>query len=103
MTSSLPTGSGSSTQCRLDSPSLDPERHVCGCFHSITYTKYLHHVDVNKATDDPQLFSALRQKYSQWKPIWRRILTFEHSQELSIFKYEEQLPIAQSLRLLMLA
>lgn len=41
----------------------------------MTYKKYLHHVDANKAIDDRQLFAALRQEYFDSKPLWRRVIT----------------------------
>ena len=63
-----------------------PDRYICVCFPGITYKKYLHHVDVNRAADDPQLFSALQKKYYDWKPLWRRIMTLRSLSRVEYFE-----------------
>lgn len=63
-----------------------PDRYICVCFPGITYKKYLHHVDVNRAADDPMLFSALKRKYFDWKPLWRRVLTLRTLARVEYFE-----------------
>ena len=63
-----------------------PDRYICVCFPGITYKKYLHHVDVNRAADDPMLFTALKRKYFDWKPLWRRVLTLRTLARVEYFE-----------------
>ena len=56
------------------------------CFPGITYKKFLHHVDVNKAANDSQLFYALQRSYYDWKPLWRRILTLRSLARVEYFE-----------------
>ena len=69
-----------------EAPISGPDRYICVCFPGITYKKYLHHVDVNRAADDPMLFSALKSKYFDWKPLWRRILTLRTLARVEYFE-----------------
>ena len=69
-----------------EAPNPGPDRYICVCFPGITYKKYLHHVDVNRAANDPMLFSALKRKYFDWKPLWRRILTLRTLARVEYFE-----------------
>ena len=67
----------------------EPERYICVCFPGMTYKKYLHHVDVNKARTDPELFVALQQKYFDWKPLWKRIFTLRSLARVEYFEVSD--------------
>ena len=86
MSNPLPTHFNYTTQYRAEIPPPDPEKYVCVCFPGMTYKKYLHHVDVNRAKDDPQLFLALQQKYYDWKPFWKRVLTLRTLARVEYFE-----------------
>ena len=70
-----------------------PDRYVCVCFPGITYKKFLHHVDVNRAADDPQLFFALQRKYFDWKPLWRRIMTLRTLARVEYFEVSRNISL----------
>lgn len=71
---------------RSNPPTPTPDKYVCVCFPSLSYKKYLHHIDANQATDDPQLFAALQQKYYDWKPVWKRIVTLRTLARVEYFE-----------------
>ena len=80
------TGADDLARARGELVDAESDRYICVCFPGITYKKYLHHVDANKATDDPQLFSALQTKYYDWKPLWRRVLTLRSLARVEYFE-----------------
>ena len=69
----------------------DPEMYVCALLSSLTYKTYLHHVDVNKAKTDPQLFLALRRKYFHCKPLWKRVFTLRSLARVEYFEVSKML------------
>ena len=77
------------TQPDSDLPPPEPERYICVCFPSMTYKKYLYHVDVNKARTDPDLFVALQEKYFDWKPLWKRIFTLRNLARVEYFEVSD--------------
>lgn len=83
---SMHTESGDDAKLREEASTPGPDRYICVCFPGITYKKYLHHVDVNKAADDPRLFLALQRKYYDWKPWWRRLLTLRSLSRVEYFE-----------------
>ena len=85
-TNTTSTGADDLTRARREASNQEPDRYVCVCYPGITYKKYLHHVDVNKAADDPQLFSALQKTYYDWKPLWRRVLTLRSLARVEYFE-----------------
>lgn len=54
----------------------------------MTYKKYLHHVDANKAIDDRQLFAALRREYFDSKPLWKRVVTIRALARVEYFEFK---------------
>lgn len=85
-TRQIPTQNDDFARDSPDALPSDPERYICACFPGMTYKKYLHHVDVNKARTDPQLFLALRQRYFDWKPIWKRVFTLRTLSRVEYFE-----------------
>ena len=83
---SMQTGSEDDVKLRREAPTPGPDRYICVCFPGITYKKYLHYVDVNRAADDPQLFLALQRKYYDWKPLWRRVITLRSLSRVEYFE-----------------
>lgn len=67
-------------------PSPAPDRYVCVCFPGMTYKKYLHHVDANKAVNDRQLFAALRQEYFDSKSLWRNVVSLRTLAKVEYFE-----------------
>lgn len=90
ITNPSPTKADDINQTRQTPANPDPERYVCVCFPGMTYKKYLHHVDVNKTTDDQQLFAAMQQKYYDWKPFWRRMVTLRTLVRVEYFEVRPQ-------------
>lgn len=86
ITNPPPTKADDIIKTLLNPADPDPERYVCVCFPSMTYKKYLHHVDVNKTIDDQQLFAAMQKKYYDWKPLWRRIFTLQTLARVEYFE-----------------
>ncbi len=86
ITNPSPTKADDIIKTRLNFADPDPERYVCVCFPSMTYKKYLHHVDVNKTIDDQQIFAAVQKKYYDWKPLWRRIFTLQTLARVEYFE-----------------
>ena len=76
-------------QTSSDTPPPEPECYVCACFSGLTYKKFLHHVDVNKARTDPMLFQALQQKYFERKPLWKRILALRTLARVEYFEVSD--------------